>query len=77
MEDRMIERQSLPRLLHTKDAARILGVSAAWLERKRWQKQPPVYVRIGGPSGRAVRYRESDLLEYIEKNAVLFPESMG
>ena len=31
----MTDRQPLPHLLHTRDAARLLGVSAAWLERKR------------------------------------------
>jgi hypothetical protein len=68
----MIERQSLPRLLHTQDAAMILGVSTAWLERRRWQRLPPRYVRVGGPAGRAVRYREIDLLDYIEENTVDF-----
>lgn len=71
----MTDRQLLPRLLHTRDAAKLLGVSAAWLERKRWQRQPPPYVRIGGPAGRAVRYRESDLLDYIESNTIEFPSA--
>jgi len=66
----MTERQSLPRLLHTQDAAKILGVSTAWLERRRWQRLPPRYVRVGGPAGRAVRYRENDLFDYIEENTV-------
>ena len=69
----MTNRHSVPRLLHTSDAAKILGVSAAWLERKRWQRQPPRYVRVGGPAGRAVRYRENDLLDYIDENTVEFP----
>ena len=64
--------ESLPRLLHTRDAAKILGVSTAWLERKRWEGQPPSYVRVGGPNGRAIRYREDDLLNYIEENTVEF-----
>lgn len=66
----------LPRLLHTRDAAMILGVSTAWLERKRWQRQPPRHVRVGGPAGRAVRYRENDLLDYIEENTVEFQSSI-
>lgn len=57
-------------LLHTRDAARILGVSEAWLERQRWKGEEPVYVRVGGANGRAVRYRESDLRAYIENNLV-------
>jgi predicted DNA-binding transcriptional regulator AlpA len=64
--------ESLPRLLHTRDAAKILGVSSAWLERKRWERQPPRYVRVGGPNGRAVRYSENDMLNYIEENTVEF-----
>lgn len=44
-EESMTDRQSLPRLLYTRDAATILGVSAAWLERRRWQGLPPPYVR--------------------------------
>lgn len=66
----MTDKERLPRLLHTRDAAKILGVSTAWLERKRWQRQPPQYVRVGGPAGRAIRYREADLLDYIEENTV-------
>ena len=68
----MSDKEGLPRLLHTRDAAKILGVSAAWLERKRWERQPPRYVKIGGSAGRAVRYREADLLNYIEENTVEF-----
>jgi predicted DNA-binding transcriptional regulator AlpA len=60
----------LERLLHTREAAKLLGVSAAWLERKRWEGRPPQYVRVGGPNGRAIRYRESDLQAYIEENIV-------
>lgn len=63
--------QSNPeRLLHTRDAAEILGVSEAWLERQRWKREAPAYVRVGGPTGRAVRYRLSDLNAYIEANLV-------
>jgi predicted DNA-binding transcriptional regulator AlpA len=72
----MTDNRTLPRLLHTRDAAKILGVSTAWLERKRWEGKPPRYVRIGGADGRAVRYRENDLLNYIEENTVKFPASL-
>ena len=65
MQNRIVER-----LLPTRDAAKILGVSSGWLERKRWEGLPPSYVRVGGPTGRAVRYRETDLLAYIEENVV-------
>lgn len=71
----MIQNDPLEHLLHTRDAAKILGVSPAWLERKRWEGQPPEYVRVGGPNGRAIRYRKSDLLKYIENNTVKFAAS--
>jgi predicted DNA-binding transcriptional regulator AlpA len=57
-------------LLHTRDAATILGVSEAWLERQRWKGEDPAFVRVDGKNGRAVRYRRSDLEAYIERNLV-------
>ena len=50
-------------LLTTKQAAQILGVSIAFLERDRWAGARVPFVKIGS---RAVRYRHSDLLVYIE-----------
>lgn len=50
-------------LLTTKQAAQILGVSIAFLERDRWAGARVPFVKIGA---RAVRYRHSDLLAYIE-----------
>lgn len=50
-------------LLTTKQAAQILGVSSAFLERDRWAGARVPFVKIGS---RAVRYRHSDLLAYIE-----------
>ena len=50
-------------LLTTKQAAQILGVSTAFLERDRWAGARVPFVKIGT---RAVRYRYSDLLAYIE-----------
>ncbi len=50
-------------LLTTKQAAQILGVSIAFLERDRWEGARVPFVKIGS---RAVRYRHSDLLAYIE-----------
>lgn len=57
-------------LLHTRDAAKLLGVSEAWLERQRWKGDEPTFVRVCGKNGRAVRYRKSDLEAYIERNLV-------
>lgn len=50
-------------LLTTKQAAQILGVSIAFLERDRWTGARVPFIKIGA---RAVRYRHSDLLAYIE-----------
>jgi len=51
-------------LLTTKEAARILGVSAAFLERDRWAGAKIPFIRIGS---RAVRYEHSALNAYIEQ----------
>ena len=50
------------RLLTTKEAARILAVSEAFLERDRWAGAEIPFVRVGS---RGVRYRRSDLEAYI------------
>lgn len=51
------------KLLTTKEAAPILGVSVAFLERDRWAGARIPFVKIGA---RAVRYRYNDLQHYIE-----------
>ncbi len=50
------------RLLSTKEAARVLGVSKAFLERDRWAGARIPFVQVGR---RAVRYRREDLEAYI------------
>jgi predicted DNA-binding transcriptional regulator AlpA len=50
-------------LLKTKDAALILGLSKAFLERDRWAGAKVPFIKIGD---RAVRYRLEDLHAYIE-----------
>jgi excisionase family DNA binding protein len=49
-------------LLTTKEAARYLGVSEAFLERDRWAGARIPFVRVGT---RAVRYEQSALDTYI------------
>ena len=49
-------------LLTTKEAAELLGVSAAFLERDRWAGARIPFIRVGS---RAVRYRTSDLETYV------------
>lgn len=51
-------------LLHTKDAAKFLNVSVAFLERDRWAGARIPFVRVGA---RAVRYRVEDLQTYIQQ----------
>lgn len=51
------------KLLTTKEAAPLPGVSEAFLERDRWAGAQVPYIQIGP---RAVRYRLSDLNEFIE-----------
>jgi hypothetical protein len=52
--------------LTTAEAAKLLNVSIAWLERQRWLGTGPRYSKIG----RSVRYPETLLLEYIAANLV-------
>jgi len=51
------------KLLTSKEAAPLLGVSVAFLERDRWAGARVPFIKIGS---RAVRYRLSDLNTYIE-----------
>ena len=50
------------KLLTTKEAARFLGVSKAFLDRDRWAGARIPFIRVGS---RAVRYRLEDLDTYI------------
>jgi len=52
-------------LLNTKQAADYLSVSNAFLERDRWAGARIPFVKVGT---RAVRYRLTDLDEYINKS---------
>jgi predicted DNA-binding transcriptional regulator AlpA len=49
-------------LLKTAHAAKYLGVSSAFLERDRWAGAQVPFIKVGS---RAVRYRLSDLENYI------------
>jgi hypothetical protein len=60
----------LEHLLHERDAGRVLGVSVSWLQRQRWKRTGPPFCKVGGPKGRAVRYRPSDLQQWIEANRI-------
>ena len=58
------------KLLVTKEAAEMLGVSPAFLERDRCYGPTIPYIKVGA---RAVRYRLSELLAYIERNTHASP----
>jgi len=55
-------------LFNTKQAADYLGVSKAFLERDRWAGARIPFIKVGS---RTVRYRLSDLNDYIEKQVRL------
>ncbi|WP_133468972.1 helix-turn-helix transcriptional regulator [Paraglaciecola marina] len=50
-------------LLNTQEAAKLLCVSEAFLERDRWAGARIPFVKVGA---RAIRYRMQDLEHYIE-----------
>ncbi len=52
-------------LLTTPQAARYLGVSAAFLERDRWAGARVPFIKVGS---RAIRYRREDLDAFIERH---------
>jgi predicted DNA-binding transcriptional regulator AlpA len=49
-------------LLHPKEAANLLNVSLSWLAKSRLSGDGPRFVKVG----RAVRYLESALRDYIK-----------
>lgn len=51
-------------ILNTKQAAKYLGVSAAFLERDRWAGARIPFIKLGS---RSIRYRQQDIEDYIEK----------
>lgn len=54
----------MEKLVDTKEAAEILGVSHFFLERDRWAGAKIPFIQVGD---RAVRYRLSDLQDYVNK----------
>lgn len=60
-------------LLTTKEAARYLGMSDAFLERDRWSGDSKIpFTRVGS---RAVRYRLSDLDTYLASRIRKSPDA--
>lgn len=61
----MREIEMADRLLKEDDAAKMLGMSVAWMQWKRWKGGGPAFVKFA----RAVRYKEADLLAWIEQHS--------
>ena len=53
---------TIDQLLHPRDVAKVLNVSLSWLAKARLSGDGPRFVKIG----RAVRYLESAVREYIK-----------
>lgn len=53
-------------MMNTSDAARYLGCSVAFLKKLRGQGEGPAYHKFG----KAVRYREDDLMAWAEAHRV-------
>jgi len=53
-----------PRLvtLSEEEAAPILGFTVSTLRKRRWERKPPAFLKVG----RKIRYRLSDLQEYLD-----------
>lgn len=54
------------RLLYESEAAELLAVSPAWLQRKRWEGAGPAYIR----HGRAVRYELTEIEKWIRSHRI-------
>lgn len=61
-------------LLTTTEAARLLGVSKAFLERDRWAGARIPFIKVGS---RAVRYRMTDLESYLDRQTRHSTSDMG
>ena len=62
------------KLLNTKQAAEYLSVSMAFLERDRWAGARIPFIKIGS---RAVRYRMSDLDNFLDKQVRISTSDIG
>jgi len=61
-------------LLTTKEAAKYLNVSNAFLERDRWAGARIPFIKVGA---RSVRYRQSDLETYLDKQVRTSTSDLG
>lgn len=56
--------KSLPTLMDQRTLASYLSKSPSWCERARWDGSGPKFIKCG----KAVRYRASDVLDWIESH---------
>lgn len=61
-------------LLNTEQAAKYLAVSKAFLERDRWAGARVPFIKVGS---RSVRYRLSDLENYISEHVKTSTSDLG
>lgn len=61
-------------LMSTKEAAKFLGVSEAFLERDRWAGARIPFIKVGA---RAVRYDPETLKQYIQSRVRLSTSDQG
>ena len=55
------------RLMRQSEVADLIGMSEAWLEQCRFKRQGINYIKVG----RSVRYRMSDVNDWLQKNIQL------
>ena len=53
------------KLVNTKEASSLTGMSIAWFERKRWLKEGPPLYKVGS---RSIRYKVKELFEWFDLN---------
>ncbi len=63
----MIGKIENERLLTSREAATFLRVSESWLAKARVNAIGPAFIRVG----RSIRYRESDLLQWMKSHTHL------
>lgn len=58
------------KIMNEKQAAQYVGLSQRTLQAYRFKRKPPTYIKVG----RAVRYRQDDLDDFLEANRVELSE---
>lgn len=61
----MLNYSDLKPFLREGEVATLLDLSVSNLQKRRWKRMPPAFVKLG----RNVRYRREDILKYIEDSA--------